>query len=292
MSNHVFACCTPAVAWESAVAVSATCAIERIVRDPASVGINTASLAEAGERDEAIVEFSRFYEERRGHEVEAAGSDARKRQKLEDEFTPRLDMVVAGLQGMVHREVTLRVRYSYGGGGDYESDITVRPGTSEILHAPETELCAKTGHYAPKECLGRCEVSSAKVLRHLLITSEFSGRSAQLGFTECCELSGKRALADELEGSAVTGKRVASVLLKESALSGARAEPDHFGVCAFTNDEVLKSELRTSDVSGKPYRADQMAGLSCPVRLVMHRSSRPATKPVTRSLGRRQSRAR
>jgi hypothetical protein len=27
MPNHVFACCTPAVAWESAVAVSASCAI-------------------------------------------------------------------------------------------------------------------------------------------------------------------------------------------------------------------------------------------------------------------------
>jgi hypothetical protein len=49
------------------------------------------------------------------------------------------------------------------------------------------------------------------------------------------------------------------VLLKQSVLSGARAEPEHFGVCAFTNDEVLKSELRTSDVSGRQYRADQMA---------------------------------
>jgi hypothetical protein len=46
-------------------------------------------------------------------------------------------------------------------------------------------------------------------------------------------------------------------LLKQSAMSGARAEPEHFGVCAFTKAEVLNDELGTSELSGKPYRADQ-----------------------------------
>jgi hypothetical protein len=169
-------------------------------------------------------------------------------------------MVLAGLQGEVRRDVSVRVRYSYAsGGGNYESEITVRPGTDELLREPETDLCAVSGHYVPRDCLGECEVSGAKVLRHLLITSEFSDRTAQPEFIERCELSGRQALADELDASAVTGRRVASVLLKQSAISGARAEPEHFDVCAFTKADVLKSELGLSEISGKQYRADQTA---------------------------------
>jgi Helicase conserved C-terminal domain len=196
--------------------------VERIIRDPAAIGIDIAKLREAGERDEAIAEFARFYEERREHEMEAAGSDARKRKKLNDDFSPRFDMVLAGLEGEVRRDVAVRVRYSYASGGDYVSEIIVRPGSAEILHAPEIELCAKSGCYAPKECLGECVVSVAKVLKHLLVKSEFSDRPTQPEFMERCELSGKRALADELEESAVTGRRTASALLKQSAASGAR----------------------------------------------------------------------
>ena len=74
------------------------------------------------------------------------------------------------------------------------------------------------------ERLGECAVSGAKVLKHLLINSEFSDRAAQPEFMERCELTGKRALPDELEQSAVSGRRVASMLLKQSAVSGVRAE--------------------------------------------------------------------
>ncbi len=42
-------------------------------------------------------------------------------------------------------------------------------------------------------------------------------------------------------------------------MSGCRAEAEHFGRCAFSGDEVLLSETRASDVSGKPYRADGAA---------------------------------
>jgi len=231
--------------------------IERIVRDPESLGVDVAKLRETGERDEAIAEFARFYEERREHEMEAAGSDSRKRKKLDDDFTPSFDMVLAGLEGEIRRDVGIRVRYSFANGGNYESEITVRPGTGEILRAPETDLCAVSGHYAPKECLGECEVSGARVLRHLLVKSEFSNRAVQPEFLERCELSGKLALADEVEESDLTGRRVASVLLKQSAVSGTRAEPEHFGVCAFTQAEVLANELAVSEFSGKRYRADQ-----------------------------------
>ena len=130
----------------------------------------------------------------------------------------------AGL-GVNPRDVGIRVRYSFADGGDYESEITVGPGTGEVLRAPETDLCAMSGHYAPRECLGECEVSGARVLQHLLLKSEFSNRAAQPEFLERCELSGKLALADEVEESALTDRRVASILLKQSAISGTRAEP-------------------------------------------------------------------
>jgi hypothetical protein len=233
--------------------------VERIVRDPAALGIDIAKLSEAGERDEAITEFCRFYEERRQVEVEAAGSDARKRQKLSEDFTPRLDMSLVGLEGEVRRDIAVRVRYGFASGGDYESHIVVRPGSRVILRAPETDLCIRSGHNVPTECLGECGVSGAKVLKHLLVKSEFSDRVAQPEFMENCELTGKRALPDELEQSTVTGRRVASTLLKQSAVSGARAEPEHFGMCAFSNAQALNSELAVSELSGKPYRTDQSA---------------------------------
>jgi hypothetical protein len=233
--------------------------VERIVRDPSVLGLDLAKLSEAGERDDAIAEFSRFYEDRREEEMRAAGGDARKKQKLQDDFTPRLDMVLVGLEGKVQRDLTVRVHYSYEGGGDYERELTVRPSTGEITKQPETEMCAISGHYAPKDCLAECAMSAARALKHLLVKSDFSDRYVQPEFIERCELSGKRALPDELEKSAITGRRVASALLKQSAASGARAEPEHFGACAFSNAEVLKSELGVSEVSGKPYRLDQAA---------------------------------
>lgn len=233
--------------------------VDRIVRDPASVGVDIAKLADGSERDDAIAEFRRFYEERRDAEVAAAGSDARKRQKLRDDFTPRVDTTLVGLEGEMHREIAVRVRYSYASGGDYESEILLHPGAGQIARAPETDFCALTGFNAPKECLGECAVSGAKVLKHLLVKSEFSDRIAQPAFMERCEMTGKAALPDELEESGISGQRVASVLLKQSAISGARAEPEHFGTCAFTKVDALSGELDVSQVSGNLYRKDQAA---------------------------------
>jgi superfamily II DNA or RNA helicase len=252
--------CDPATHRRTAEGSADLDPVERVVRDPASLGIDTAKLREAGEQDEAIAEFARFYEERREIEMTSAGDDARKRKKLADDFTPNIDMVLAGLEGEVGRDVTVRVSYAWDGGdGEYESEIVVRPGAGRIVREPETGRCAVSGHVAPQECLGRCDVSGTQVLKHLLVTSGFSDRAARPEFIQYCELSDRPALPGELETSAVTGRRVASTLLMRSAASGKRAEPEHFGVCAFGGTDVLKSELGTSEISGKPYRRDQAA---------------------------------
>lgn len=74
-----------------------------VIKSPQEVGIDFRHVAQSAQEDSAVAEFSRFYLERRAIEVAAAGSDERKRRKLEDEFTPRLQMTVVGLEGRVHK---------------------------------------------------------------------------------------------------------------------------------------------------------------------------------------------
>src|SRR5262249_36562008 len=69
-----------------------------VIDNARHLGIDTERLADAADRDPGIAEFCRFYRERRAQEMAAAGDDARKRKKLEDDFTPRLDLTVVGLE--------------------------------------------------------------------------------------------------------------------------------------------------------------------------------------------------
>jgi hypothetical protein len=199
----------------------------------------------------------RFYIERRAQEMAAAGDDVRKRKKLEDDFTPRLAMTVVALEGTVHREVTAESQYRFDGSPPYVTSLTVVPRTGQWIDPPELGRCASTGKTVPKDCLGDCAMTGADVLRHLLVTSEISGREALPEHTLHCSLTGKRILADEAELSAVSGKPVTSLLLKTCAVSGKRAEPEHFGRCDFSGSEVLNVDLAVSEVSGKRYRLDQ-----------------------------------
>ncbi|MGP9812926.1 SNF2-related protein [Rhodopseudomonas sp. NSM] len=233
--------------------------IGKVVRDPATIGLSRDRLIAAAEKDDAVEEFCRFYEERREIEVGAAGDDARKKKKLEDEFTPRLDISLVGLEGAASRDLVMLAKFGFPAGGSYEAEIVVRPHERRVVEAPPSELCSKTGLTVPSSCLDRCEATGATALRHLLEVSEVSRRKALPEFMATCAYSGKRVLQDELETSDVTGKQVAAALMKTSAMSGKRAEPDQFGKCGFTDAEVLKSEMKTSQLSGKAYRNDEEA---------------------------------
>src|SRR4029079_18481089 len=133
---------------------------------------DTERLADAAGRDPGIAEFCRFYIERRAQEREAAGDDARKRKKLEDDFTPRLELSVVALEGTVHRELTTEVQYRFGETQPYSSRLIVVPRTDTWLAAPELGQCESTGRTAPQECLGRCNMTGVQVLRHLLVSSD------------------------------------------------------------------------------------------------------------------------
>jgi hypothetical protein len=237
--------------------VRASTKLTDVVENAQHLGIDTERLADAAVRDPGIAEFCRFYVERRAHELKAAAGDARKRKKLEDDFTPRLQLTVVALEGKMHREVTAVAQYRFGDTPPYATRLVVVPHTREQLEAPELGRCESTGQTAPKECLGRCDMTGAEVLRHLLMSSEVSARHALAEHTLHCSLSGKRILMDEAELSAITENPVARSLLKTCPLTGKRAEPEHFGTCAFTGAEILNTELGISDVSGKRYRLDK-----------------------------------
>lgn len=229
------------------------------ITNPAEIGVDLQKVAEAASLDEGIAEFSRFYLERREHEVECAGNDQRKSRKLYEEFTPRFEATVVALQGKVQREIAARIQFEIDEAGDYETSVISIPSSGELSKLPAFDLCLKSGRRVPKSCLGRCQITGASVLRHLLVKSEVSGREVLPEQTEVCSLSGKRAVQDELSSSDISGQRVITKLLRKSESSGKRAEPEHFSRCSFTNAEVLKAELAVSEISGGMYRTDQGA---------------------------------
>jgi superfamily II DNA or RNA helicase len=231
--------------------------LPRTIENPSALGLNINSLADAAKLDAAISEFSRFYLERRAQEMQAAGGDDRKRKKLEDEFTPRLEMTLVALEGKLYRQLAVQAHYTFDAESEYRSTLTVIPHRGTFVNAPDLSLCAQSGRTAPKTCLQPCQITGALVLQHLLTRSEITARFALPAYTVLCSLSGKRVLKDEAELSAVSGRLVASAFLKTSALSRKRAEPEHFSQCAFTKAEVLETELATSEVSGKRYRVDE-----------------------------------
>lgn len=236
---------------------SALAPLPKTIEEPLSLGLDPEKLAKAAQYDYGISEFCRFYLERREQELKSAGTDDRKRKKLEDDFSPRIQVSLVGLEGEVHRDVNVAIRYSFSGEGAYDTTLTVTPHDGRIVNAPEMGTCSETGQRVPATCLERCAITGGQVLRHLLAASEISGRYALPERTVRCSLTGKRILEDEAAVSSVTGNTVTKTLLKTSASSGRRAEPDYFTTCEFSGDEVLKDESAVSEISGKRYRLDQ-----------------------------------
>lgn len=220
-------------------------------------GLDPTDIAQAARLHEGVSEFCRFYLERREIEVRSAGDDERKRAKLLEEFTPRLEVTISGLDGAVRRTVNIEGEYRIGDSPSYRSLLRIDPSSRSTIAAPALETCGLTRRDYPTDCLAVCTVTGARALKHLMVTSELSGRLALPAHGVRCAHTNKVVLSDETERSEVTGNLVARGVMVTSDVSGRRAEPDHFSKCAFTNTRALKSELATSEVSNKLYRSDQ-----------------------------------
>lgn len=235
---------------------TALTALPQLIEDARIVGVNIAELEQAAKLDPDVSEFCRFYLERRDEEIISAGGDARKRKKLEDEFTPRLGMTLVGLEGEMYRRVKISAKYKLDG-VEYTSSVEVVPHTASLGARPIFGHCALSGQSVPADCLGRCDITGDLVLRHRLLESELSGRRAIPAHVLTCSVSGRRVLADEAGLSDVSGKPVCNDLLKTSLLSGKKAEAKYFTKCDFTGAEFLPEELTTSQVSGRRFRIDE-----------------------------------
>ncbi len=231
--------------------------ISDFFEDPASLLLPLETFKAKAIEDAGVAEFCRFYQERLQEEIKATGEDVRKKKKLEDDFTPRIEIELVGIEGIVYRRLQVSVSYKIRNEATYESKFAFVPFKNTILNQPEIAKCDLTGAMVPENCLSKCEVTGKKVLRHMLVRSEISGRLALPEHTMLCSLSGKRVLSDEIEKSFATGQLIAKAILRTSALSGKRAEPEYFGLCEFSSTEVLKSELVMSEVSGRLYRSDE-----------------------------------
>jgi ERCC4-related helicase len=245
-------------------------AVSDLMRDPAEIGVNLQAIAEAARQDRDVAEFERFYLERRDQEVVAAGKDARRQKKMEDDFTPQIETSLVALDGMVQRSVTAQVHYHLDG-CEYESIIGIVPSEQRIETSPILGVCGLSKLTVPVDALATCDVSGTSALKHRLVRSDVSGRHALPEHSYICALSGKRLLLDEAAVSDITGAVVDMRLLKICAITGRKGEPGFFGTCAFTKVEVLNEQLASSDVSGKPYRSDQ-GGISVISGVHGHRS--------------------
>ena len=228
-----------------------------VIEDPRAVGIDTERLPSLVQNDPGVAEFCRFYLERRNDELEAAGSDESKQHKLRTDFTPQLEIEIAGLEGKMSRNSHALVNYSIDGHGGYQSKLVVRLKDGFFLSGPRTETCAISGLRVPVECIAECALSGAHALQHLLVESEESGRHALPKFVAKCALSGATLFQDELEVSAMSGLLVSKSLMQTSGISNRRAEQEYLAKCEFTGVDAINDELSVSEFSGKRYRSDE-----------------------------------
>lgn len=230
---------------------------DKPIKDFKQIGLSEEVLSKEVMEDEGLTEFYRFYSERLVEELKGAGENEAKKKKLENDFTPRVELTLVGVEGFIRRQFDVRINYKVSTDRTYSSNLTLIPSLPEITTSPDMGTCKETKREVPVDCLDTCDVSNGLVLKELLIKSDISDRHALKKYVQKCAHTGKDVLIDELEKSDVTGDMVIPSVLKTSEISGKKAEEDLFDTCEFTDAVVLKEELRSSQISNKKYRTDE-----------------------------------
>ena len=202
--------------------------------------------------DEDLNKFSHYYASRRIVELARAGKDQLLLRKAANDFTVSVKAEVVGFQGTCYEEVIIDVQFRVDK-GMYTATLQAVPASRQVIEQPTAERCELTGLRMPYGVLARCERTSKLTPRHLLHTSEVSGRQAHRDFFRKCQMTGKLALDTEVAKSPVSD--VVAVLAE-------------FVECGWTHVLVLKSEVGTSDMSGTMVRKDLLrASVKPPHRL-------------------------
>ncbi len=229
----------------------------QIINSPDELRISTNHLISEAMKDESVSEFSRFYSERLEEELKYIQNNEAKKIKLLDDLTPRINIMLVGLQGALRRVNKVVVQYSLGESEIYLSDLALCSSENRILKQPSFKICEVSSRKVPIDCFDKCDISGKLVIKDLLFKSETSGRRALQGYSVICETTGKKVIVDEVVKSDISHKYIARNDVKTSAVSGKRAEPEYFGMCDFTLEDVLLSELAVSQYSRKHYRIDE-----------------------------------
>lgn len=214
----------------------------------------------AVEADPDIVQFTEFYDARQREELERARASADGRRDVASRFATSLAAEVVGLGGDLYSELLVHARFGLPGGEPrYSLELRLVPLSGQILHEPPRAECQLTGSQVPANWLEACSKSKKRVLAHMLLRSDVSGRLALPEYCVTCAVTSRTALHEETGESAVSGVRVCSDLLIASAVSGRCALESEVARCEVTGDPVLPDELQVSEVSGKRCRSDQTA---------------------------------
>lgn len=214
-----------------------------------------AVIDEAVSTSDDIQRFSTYYLQRRDEESSKVTSAEVKRIVAQD-FTPTYAGDLQAATGVITDTVQAEASFTIDEHGPYTANLTIAAGVIET--APDTATCAITGRSYPTTALATCEISTLNALRHLLITSDHSGRRALPEHTARCAITGATLLSDETLTSAVSGTTANRDLFKHCAITNQPALDTELATCAFTHTAVLPQHITTSDISGKPARSDQI----------------------------------
>ena len=234
--------------------------VEEMAVDPNEVipkaGIES---EESVRRDADVSAFCEFYLARLDEELGRTQGELNLKKRLTDDFQPHIHGETVALEAVQYCVIRCVADFTIDAKGPYQAALVLSPTTGQVLEEPEWGLCGETGREVPDECLDTCDISGSRVLRHLLVVSEESGRKALSRYSVQCEATGRIVLEDELLTSDVSGKHAAPSCFEMSPVSGRRGLLDEFVQCEVTGTRVLVDEVTISELSGRKYRSDEVA---------------------------------
>ncbi|TWT33913.1 ATP-dependent helicase HepA [Posidoniimonas corsicana] len=236
-------------------------ASDRISLDTVHIGTEGLVVHQV-EQDSDINAFCDFYEQRLRQERQRVGAISGSSKQIEIDLKPTVEASIVAFAGEAIPIGNVVLDLAIDGHSGYSAVLRVCPTLGQVVSSPAPARCEETGALVPEACLSLCEVSQKRVLPHLLIRSDASGRRGLKSLAAICEESGTTVFREELGQCALSGKQVAKHLLAASEVTGKLAIASKLLRCEITGTLALPDELIASEISGRSYRSDQQVSSS------------------------------
>lgn len=212
----------------------------------------------AVQEDRDLSLFQSFYRSRLQEELPRAGQEPHLQKKVIDDFTISLEADIRSAEGLVYETCTVKLELRIHGHEGYQVTLKLLPATGQRLDEPNIwEPCDVSGHEYPSDFLENCQYSTKRVLQHLLVVSDESGRRVLPEYLQICGRTGRAAVVDEFAESSFSGVRVIRSALIRSPIAGRLYLEDELERCAFSDALVGRDEVLVSDVSHRFFRSDE-----------------------------------